>query len=136
MWPFTSKKSVAVVRPTVISNGVTATYDRAWNKWNFSVGEDEFEVRGEVFDARVIEQVSAIPRWIADNSAQINSEIKRHLKGWVEWDGEKHSSGGIDVTELTTKQQIDVEYVGNNWGDLGITVVLREGLVVDSYAGD
>jgi len=109
MWPFTSKKSVAVVPPTVISNGVMATYDRSWKKWTFSIGEDDFEVRGEIFDERVLEQVSVVPRWIADNAAQINSEIERHLKGWVEWDGEKQTSGGIDVTELTTKQQIDVE---------------------------
>jgi hypothetical protein len=136
MWPFTSKKPVAVVRPTVISNGITATYDRHWKVWNFSIGEDEFEVRGEVFNVDVIEHASEVPRWIADSATQINGEIERHLKGWVKWDGEKHASGGIDVTELTTKQQIDVEYVGNNWGDLGITVVLRKGLVVDSYAGD
>jgi hypothetical protein len=136
MWPFTSKPAAAVLRPTVILGGITATYDNRWKRWRFAIREIDFELRGETLDARVIELATGVPRWISDNEAQINREIERHLKGWVEWDGKKHASGGIDVTELLSKQQIDVEYAGDSWGDLGITIVLREGKVVDSYAGD
>ena len=45
--------------------------------------------------------------------------------------------GSIDVSWLTTKRQIDVSYVGDDyWGDLGVNFIITDGRITDSFAGD
>jgi hypothetical protein len=137
MWPFKKKRLVKTIRPTVIDEGIVATFDSQWSVWSFSIGDDEFDVRNEVLDTALFKHVIDVPRWLKDNEAQIDAEISKHLEGRVKWDGSKSICNGIDVSKLLLKQEIEVSYSGGgSWGDIGITILLRSGKVISSEAGD
>ena len=74
-------------------------------------------------------------QWLSDLDTQLDNEIKKHLEGWCDWTGEKQLVG-IDVSWLIEKREVDVSYANDDWGDLGVNVVITDGKITDSYAGD
>ena len=89
-----------------------------------------------VFDPSVLTKLPNVASWLEELDAQINKEIKKHLEGWCDdWHGQKELVG-IDVSWLVTKNEVDVSYAHEDWADLGVNVVIRDGKITDSYAGD
>lgn len=89
-----------------------------------------------VFNPAVLDQLPRVRQWIMDLEAKINREIAGHLEHWCEWDDVKKIVA-IDVSWLIEERQAEVSYVGGeDWGDLGIDVVLIDGRVDHSDAGD
>ncbi len=57
------------------------------------------------------------------------------MDGWCEWDGKKDLSS-IDVSWLLEKNQVDVSYKGDDWGDLEVNIVITGGTIEDVYSAD
>jgi hypothetical protein len=136
MWPFTSKKKQSPV-PAVRAGDISVRWSAEFEWWEFSDGEFNYSlIDNPEFDVAILNKLGMVKHWLVDLNHEIDAEIKKNLEGWCEWAGEKHVVG-IDVSGLISKQEIDVAYAdGADWGDLGVNIVITEGKVTDSYAGD
>jgi hypothetical protein len=135
MWPFSkSKRKVSV--PTVRC-GETVIRWHSYGWWEFGYnGYDYTLIDTEEFNPEILSKISRATDWIRSLDSEINKEIERNLAGWCKWNGEKHIVS-IDVSSLLLKDTIDVSYAGNDdWGDLGINIVIINGIIDHSYAGD
>lgn len=135
MWPFTHKKRTVLV-PAIRCNGVVVLWNTAFEHWEFSIDGVNYTRRDNpVFDTEIMSQLHLPMKWIAELDARLEAEIKEHLEGWCDWTGKKELLS-IDVSWLIAKREIDVEYFHDDWGDLGINIVITNGKFTSSYAGD
>ncbi|MCH7573276.1 MAG: hypothetical protein IH891_10210, partial [Planctomycetes bacterium] len=68
--------------------------------------------------------------------AEIDRGIAKQLDGWCEWDGKKVLDS-IEVSCLLEKDQVDVSYSGSDdWGDLGVNIIITGGRIEEVYSGD
>jgi hypothetical protein len=135
MWPFSKKKPNPI--PTIRCGEVEVTWNTELNWWEFSKdGVDYWLVWNPVFDPRIFLRLEEINGWVTQLEPQINEEIKKHLKNWCDdWSGNKDRMD-IDVSWLVERGEIEVSYAHEDWADLGIYIVIREGKIVDSSACD
>lgn len=136
MWPFSSKKKPLPV-PGILAGETSIRWNNQFHCWEFTDGEyDYLLAENPEFDIAVLNKLGAVRRWLADLDHEIGAEIKKHLEGWCEWNGEKHVVE-IDISRLVSDQEIDISYAdGDQWGDLGITIVITDGRITSSSAGD
>lgn len=137
MWPFSSKKKKkATSIPTIRCGKISVRWNAQLHRWQFSDGEIDYSLAGPEFDVAVLNSLVLVRRWLTGLDKEIDAEIKKHLEGWCEWTGEKHVVT-IEVLNLARKNEIDIAYAGgDNWGDLGVNIVISDGKIVNSYAGD
>ena len=88
-----------------------------------------------VFDVAVLPILPKIEEWLAGLESEIDSEIKKHLEGWCDWKGHKDLVN-VDVSWLVTKNAVDLSYAHEDWADLGVNIVITDGKITNSYAGD
>lgn len=107
------------------------------HRWEFTDGGIDYSLSDNpVFDPSVLAILPKIATWLKELDAQIDEEIKKHLEGWCDdWCGQKELVG-IDVSWLVTKNEVDVSYAHESWADLGVNVIITDGKITDSYAGD
>ncbi|WP_164103258.1 hypothetical protein [Candidatus Laterigemmans baculatus] len=111
-------------------------WDSSGERWEFTVGGIDYAVhQNPIFDTSLIAKLPLVSEWLTDLDSQIDEEIRRNLKGWCEWTGEKDLVA-IDLSGLIERSEIDVSYAYDDWGDLGINVVIQDGKITGSYAGD
>jgi hypothetical protein len=135
MWPFTKKSSAA--QPSVISSdGIQARYNPRLKLWSFHFAGMDFNVSQIEFDVRAF-------GWAAEAAATVNLMRPRMMPvvaKWLEGWPCDHSTAHILSVELSKygdSKTMDVDFIGDDsWGDFGVTVVIRDGEIVDSYAGD
>ena len=135
MWPFSRNR-----KPTPVPAMRCGDVDVIWNSdfqwWEFSSGDiDYLLAENPVFDASLLPKLPTVSAWLVDLEFQIDDEIRKHLEGWCDWNGEKELVG-IDVSWLVTKNEVDVSYAHEDWGDLGVNVVITDGKITRSCAGD
>ena len=136
MWPFSSKKKPLRV-PVILVDEISIVWNKEFDGWEFSDGEyDYLLAHNPQFDVTVLDYLDTAKRWLTDLEREIETEIKKNLEGWCEWNGEKHVVD-IDLSQLMSDKQIDVSYAdGEAWGDLGVNIVITNGKITHSYAGD
>lgn len=136
MWPFSSNKK-PTLGPAILIGEISVHWNKDFNGWEFSDGEYVYSLADQpMFDTAILEILAVAKEWLVELDSEIETEIEKHLQGWCEWTGEKHVVG-IDVSRLMSHQEIDVSYAGGEeWGDLGINIVITGGRVTSSYAGD
>jgi len=136
MWPFSSKKKKATPIPTIRCGNISVRWNAQLYWWQFSDGEIDYSLAGPEFDVAVLNSLVLVRRWLTGLDKEIDAEIKKHLEEWCEWTGEKHVVS-IEVLNLARKNEIDIAYAGgDNWGDLGVNIVISDGKIINSYAGD
>lgn len=130
MWPFSSKnkkkkKKKATPIPTIRCGNISVRWNAQLHWWQFSDGEIDYSLAGNPeFDVAILNSQVLVRRWLTDLDQEIDAEIKKHLEGWCEWTGEKHVVS-VDVSNLVSKDEIDIAYAGgDNWGDLGVNIVM------------
>lgn len=134
MWPFRSKKTVV---PAVRVGNISARWDSQLEFWQFNDGEFSYSFCGNPeFDVAVLNKLGIVKQWLLELDQEIDVEIRKNIDGWSKWAGKKHVLV-IDVSELIKKSEIDVTYEGDDeWGDLGVSIVITDGRITDSYSGD
>jgi hypothetical protein len=135
VWPFSrNKKSIPV--PAIRCGHIDITWNPIFHWWEFSDGDIEYSLsENSVFDPSVLSKLPSVAKWLQDLDAEINDEIKKHIQGWCDWTGQKDLVG-IDVSWLATKNEADVAYAHKEWADLGVNIVVTDGRITNSYAGD
>lgn len=105
--------------------------------WEFTENGIDYTLSdNSVFDPSVLARLPEVSKWLEGLDTEINEEVKKHLVGWCDdWRGQK-GLVGIDVSWLIAKNEVDVSYAHEDWADLGINVVITDGRITDSYAGD
>ena len=136
VWPFSRKKKSTPV-PAIRCNGIDVTWNPTVHWWEFTDGGIAYsQCDNPVFDPSVLTRLPDIVHWLEKLDVEINEEIKKYLEGWCdEWRKQKDLVG-IDVSWLATKNEVDVSYAHEDWADLGINIIITDGRITDSYAGD
>jgi hypothetical protein len=135
MWPFRGKSNA--VQPSVISSdGIQARYNSRHEAWEFKYNGIAFTVSKLEFDVRAFE-------WAKEAVVTIN-RIRPEMMPVVfkqlgeMFDHSKANISGVDLRDYSNAKTMDVAFDGDNysWADFGVNVVVRNGEIVDSYAGD
>lgn len=135
MWPFSRRKKSTPV-PAIRCGDVDVTWNRDFLWWEFSSGDIDYSLTDNpVFDPSLLSELPKVAKWLVDLHAEIDNEIKKHLDGWCDWKGQKDLVG-VDVSWLVTKNEVDVSYAHEDWADLGVNIVITDGRITSSYAGD
>lgn len=135
MWPFSSQKKAIPV--PIVRCGDVEIHWNADEYWEFRIDGIIYTLfDNPVFTPSLLAQLQDVAQWLIDLDSEIDQVIQRHLEGWCEWNGEKRVDG-IDVSWLAEKNEVDVCYVGNeDWGDLGINIVITDGKITSTDSGD
>ena len=136
MWPFSRNKTSTPV-PAIRCGDIDVTWNPISHWWEFSDGGIDYSLSdNSIFDPSVLTKLRKIAEWLEDLDSEIDEEIKQHLEGWCDnWRGQKELVG-IDVSWLVAKNEVDVSYAHEDWADLGVNVVITDGRITNSYAGD
>ena len=136
MWPFSRKVSDKPT-PTIKVGETLIKWRKRLDWWELVIDGTSYSLTDNpVFDTQIIDELPRIRQWINDLDAEIDREIAKQLDGWCEWDGKKEIVS-IDVSSLLESNKVDVSYAGNdNWGDLGVNIVIAAGKIDDVYSGD
>ncbi len=136
MWPFSRDKKPTRV-PAIRCNGTDIIWNTTFQWWEFTVDDVDYSLTDNpVFDPMVLAKLPEITGWLEALDAEINVQIKRHLEGWGDvWQGQKDLVG-IDVSWLLSKNEVNVAYADDDWADLGVHVIITNGKITGSYAGD
>ena len=136
MWPFSRKVSDKPT-PTIKVGETLIKWRKGLDWWELVIDGTSYSLTDNpVFDTQIIDELPRIRQWIKDLDAEIDKEISKQLDGWCEWDGKKEIVS-IDVSCLLEENTVDVSYAGNdNWGDLGVNIVIAAGKIADVYSGD
>lgn len=130
MWPF-HRKRVEQPTPSIHCDGV----DVRWIKklgWEFHLGGVCYTLYDNpVFNPSLLTQLEEVSTWIAHLDSEIDKIVEQHAPS----NGIKELIA-IDVSWLVEKRQVEVEFVNEEWGDLGIGIVINDGVITDSFAGD
>jgi hypothetical protein len=134
MWPF-SKKPIRE-HPQVALDGTRAWYDHQRNEWSFSIDGIDYSVRGPKLDVALFHAVRRIPEEIAAIKPQIMATIREYVTEWCHSVESAHIVC-IDVTSLLSNNMYDITYAGDDdWADLGVNIIVTDGKITQSYAGD
>lgn len=135
MWPFSRNKKATPV-PVVRCGSIDVVWDSTYHSWEFSDGEIDYSFSDNpVFDPSVLQHLPKVSQWLEELDREIHEEVKKQLAGLWDWQGEKDLVG-IDVSWLVARNEVDVSYAHEEWADLGVNVVITDGRITDSYAGD
>jgi len=135
MWPFSRSKKSAPV-PAIRCGNVDIVWNTTFQWWEFSDGPVDYSLYDNpVFDPSLLPKLPTVAKWLEDLDSEINAKIKEQLEEWCGWKGQKDLVG-IDVSWLAAKNEVDVSYAHEDWGDLGINVIITAGKITGSYAGD
>ncbi len=136
MWPFSIKTSDKP-SPALKVGETLISWDIRFDWWEFEIdGVSYLQSENPVFDPQIIKELPKVRQWINDLDAEIDREIAKQLDGWCEWDGKK-DLGSIEVSCLLEKDQVDVAFSGSDdWGDLGVNIIITAGKIEDVYSGD
>lgn len=134
MWPF---KKPLMPDPVTV-DGITAIFSRATRQWEFSVDGIDFTFDQLDFDHVVVgwarEAVSLIHQKselilaagrgaVADHGPLLRADAAEILSA--------------DLSEYASAGYIGVEVIGDDsWGDMGVTVTLKDGEIIAADAGD
>ena len=137
MWPFSKQKQTYdKPTPTIKVGETLIKWDKRVDWWAFVIdGAYYSQMDNPVFDPQIINELPNVRQWINDLDAEIDKEIAKQLAAWCEWDGKKDLSS-IDVSWLLEKNQVDVSYKGDDWGDLEVNIVITGGTIEDVYSAD
>ena len=135
MWPF-SKRADKPRPANVHCDGTTAHYDTQFNKWAFRVDGIEFMFKGVQFDP-------VVTSWARESSATIRGlegPLRACVMEWLkEWpcDHSRAEIVAVDLSKYTDSRTFDIAFAGDeSWGDFGVNVIVKDGQIFDSYAGD
>ena len=135
MWPFSCNKRPTPV-PAIRCGDIDVTWNPTFHGWEFSVGDIAYsQHQNPVFDQSVFAKLPEVRKWLEVLDSEINEEIKKHLAGWCDWKGQKELVG-IDVSRLISRNEAEVSYAHEDWGDLGVDIVITNGRITSSDAGD
>ena len=133
IWPFTRRKRVAP--QYVTKEGVRLTYDMGQNLWCFEHQGVSYWFFGATFHESLLQAPAEILPIIERHQREIREVIVKHLGGSYE-DRRSEEIVSIDLTDYRDRQQFDVGYAAENWGDLGINVIFERERIVDDWSGD
>ena len=137
MWPFSKHKQTSdKPTPTIKVGETLIKWDKLVDWWEFEIDDAHYsQMDNQVFDPQIINELPKVRQWINNLDAEIDKEIAKQLDRWCEWDGTKYLFS-IDVSWLLEKDQVDVSYGGNNWGDLMVNIVITGGTIDHVYSAD
>ena len=119
-----------------MQGGVTARYRPEFSHWVVTRDGLEFWFSGPSFPVAAFDwtrEAGATVRALGD---ELRREVDTHFEE-LECDRTTAKIIGIDLTEYPASRTLDVAFGGDaTWGDIGINVIVTDGAIVDSYAGD
>jgi len=135
MWPF-SKKADKPRPAEVHCGGITAHYDTQFHKWAFRLDGTEFTFNGGQFDPVVINWARESSETIRSLDGPLRACVVEWLKEWP-CDHSKVEIIAVDLSMYAESKTFDVSFSGDeSWGDFGVNVIVKDGQIFDSYAGD
>tara|TARA_R110002020_G_scaffold95038_2_gene228232 strand:- start:20 stop:430 length:411 start_codon:yes stop_codon:yes gene_type:complete len=136
MWPFNRSQANLPVPRIQIGDVQVVWQDVLNGHWEFSTGEILYTLYDNpIFDVSLINELPIVSQWIDDLRSQIEEEIKKQLEVWAEWTGD-YDLVVVDVSHLIEKREVELSYAHESWADLGINIIVAEGKILSSEAGD
>ncbi|MCM8538685.1 MAG: NYN domain-containing protein [Lentisphaeraceae bacterium] len=140
MWPFNKNKKV---KPSITIDDTKVFWDgENYPAWEFEKDSIIYTYYKENFDTAILKHLPTAIKWITDLNTEIDKEISINLKEYKTYKGEKDLIS-VDLTDLIEENKIDIAFCGNgdfgteeDWGDLGINIVIQNGSILESYSGD
>jgi hypothetical protein len=135
MWPF-SKKRETIVPDDVVFEGNRARYSSTLDCWELTLDDVDFTCSGISFDTRVFGWADAALSVIRRLEEEIDKRVIKELEGWP-CDVSKRELLCVALDAYTESRTLDLSYVGDDsWADFGVNVIIRDGVIEDSYGGD
>jgi hypothetical protein len=140
MWPFSPKSPAPC--PSVTKGEVRAWWDAQAKCWDIRDGVHDYSVNSAELDIALFDQLPTVRELLQDLDSDIDAEIRKRFEGPQSFEGTLDWSGKKEVvciylSEFFSKQEVEVAYAGDDeWGDLLVTVLIRDRKVVGSYADD
>jgi hypothetical protein len=133
MWPF--KKRPPLPEP-VIRDGVSANYVPDVKAWFFSRDGIEFWVSGPTFKDAAFDWSKEAMASIRGVEAEMRRRVTAELAETL-CDPTKAKISMVDLDEYSESKTLDVEFTGDGtWGDIGVSVILENGVIVAVHSGD
>ena len=134
MWPF--KKTI---QPTPVKVGATtAVFSQHTKEWEFDFEGIAFILDKKEFDEEAVRWASDLIPMIRDLEADIVSQAKAAIDdedGLINVDSVEMLS--VDLTDYLSERIATINYTGDHtWGDLGVMVSLKDGMILGVDAGD
>jgi len=135
VWPSSQQNKKDVMIPTIRGNETLVRW-RDNHGWQFQKNGVMYTLwENPQFDVSLFSEIDVAMSWLEKLEDEINLHVQNFLEGLCEWTGEKELVT-IDVSWLVSKKQIDAQYANDDWGALGINIVVTDGRIVNSYSGD
>ena len=135
MWPFKTRRGITRI-PSIRCNGLEVHWNVAAGWWEFRYDGTYYSMaENSTFDTSLPSKLDLVQPWLSSLELEIDNEIRTHLEGSNSGIAEKQIVG-IDVSWLVDKGEIDVAFASDLWDGLGVNIVITDGRVTDSYAGD
>ena len=133
MWPFKEKSTKP--SPRVDVDGIVVKWDDYGENWSFSRDGMDFTVESNPFDPHLVGAAADVHEVLKSLETEVRAEISKHLDGWGVAPAPPELLS-VRIEKWLTDEELGADYIGENWGDLGITVWIRQGKVIGSDAGD
>lgn len=135
MWPFKKRP----IPDPVTEDGVTATFSRDTEAWEFTIDGIDFNFESELFEPAAVHWAkSELPTILAlmpEMIAAAKEEVRDEEENLINVESTELLS--VDLIEYPTDGYLSVNFVGDEtWGDLGVVVTLKDGAIFAVHSGD
>jgi hypothetical protein len=133
VWPFKEKPKKAP--PRIDVDGTIVEWDAYGENWTFTRDGMAFTVDSGAFDPRLVGAAAQARDVLMSLDAEVRMEIAKQLDGWTDSPAPAELLS-VRIEKWLSDEELGADYIGENWGDLGVTVWIRQGKVTGSDAGD
>ena len=137
MWPFSNKTQIPRRWPTVSVGNITATWsnDCGWSFVDPVLEVDCTTHNNDEFHESLVANLPIVREWISHLSSDILDRVNTYAEASTLPLG-VHDIQEIDLSSLTSDNQIDICYSAEEWADFAINVIIKDGQIADVYGGD
>lgn len=133
MWPF---KKLPLPDPVTVE-GVTASFSRQVEQWDLTLEGIDFTYEPRELDLGIFEWARTVAPIVHEFKEPILIAARDSVSCW---DGLRTDAAeilSVDLSEYSSMGYVGVNVVGDDsWGDLGVTVTLKDGQIIAVDAGD
>lgn len=133
MWPF---KKLPLPDPITVGE-VTASFSSQVGQWELTVEGIDFTYGPRELDLGIFEWARILAPVVQQLKDQILMAARDTVSGWDGLRTEAAEILSVDLSEYSSMGYAAVEVAGDeSWGDLAVTVTLKDGQIIAADAGD
>ncbi|MCU0794690.1 MAG: hypothetical protein MUF31_02025 [Akkermansiaceae bacterium] len=133
MWPFNKPSSP---EPVTVG-GLTASFSRQVEQWELTVDGIDFTYGPRDLDLAIFEWARTLAPMVQQLKEPILAAARNSVSDWDKLRTESAEILSVDLSEYPSMGLASVDVTGDDsWGDLGVTVVLKNGQIIAVDSGD